>query len=92
MVRHQGLPPLSKAGADGNCPAVEYARASLARKLIRDRVAAGLMQRDLTKRAGMSFELVCRIESGKHIPSVPTIDKLDRALKQTAKRKSSKRK
>ena len=36
------LPPLSKPDADGNYPAVEYARASPARKIIRGRVKAGL--------------------------------------------------
>jgi DNA-binding XRE family transcriptional regulator len=79
------LPPLPGADAHGNYPAVEYARASLARKIIRDRVAAGLTQRELAKRAGISFEHLCRIETGKHVPSVPTIDKLDRALKRAGK-------
>jgi transcriptional regulator with XRE-family HTH domain len=63
-------------------PAVEYARASLARKLIRDRVAAGLSQRELATRAGVRVETLCQIETGKHTPSVPTVEKLDRALKR----------
>jgi transcriptional regulator with XRE-family HTH domain len=54
----------------------------LARKIIRDRVAVGLSQRDLAARAGVRVETLCRVETGKHIPSIPTIDKLDRALKQ----------
>ena len=83
------LPPLPQPDAYGNYPAVEYARASLARKIIRDRVAAGLSQRDLAARAGVRVETLCRIETGKHIPSVPTIDKLDRALKQAAKRQQA---
>lgn len=74
-----------KADSQGNYPAVEYARASLARKIIRDRVEAGLTQHDLAKRAAISFEHLCRIESGKHIPSVPTIDKIDRAIKHFPK-------
>jgi transcriptional regulator with XRE-family HTH domain len=78
---------LPKPDAEGNYPAVEYARASLARKIIRDRAAAGLSQRELAKRAGISVEHLCRVESGKHIPSVPTIDKLDRAIKAAMKRK-----
>ena len=88
------LTTLAKAGtvalpapdAQGNYPAVEHARASLARKIIRDRVAAGLSQRNLALRAGVRVETLCRIETGKHIPSVPTIDKLDRALKQAARK------
>ena len=81
------LPPLPQADAEGNYPAVDYARASLARKIIRDRVAAGLTQRELAVRAGIRVETLCRIETGKHIPSVPTLDKLDRALKQAARKK-----
>ncbi len=69
------LPELPKPDANGNYPAVEYARASLARKIIRDRVAAGLTQRALAKLAGISVEHLCRIETGKHTPSVPMIDK-----------------
>jgi DNA-binding XRE family transcriptional regulator len=85
LAKAADLPPLPKPDAKGNYPAVEYARASLARKIIRDRVAAGLSQRKLAKLAGMSFEHLCRIETGKHTPSVPTIDKIDRALKQATK-------
>lgn len=82
LAKAADLPPLPAGDADGNYPAVEYARASLARKIIRDRVAAGLTQRKLAELAGVSFEHLCRIETGKHVPSVPTIDKLDRAVKQ----------
>jgi DNA-binding XRE family transcriptional regulator len=85
LAKAADLPPLPAPDARGNYPAVEYARASLARKIIRDRVAADLSQRQLAKRAGISFEHLCRIEAGKHTPSVPTIDKIDRALKQTVK-------
>lgn len=87
LAKAAELPPLPKPDAQGNYPAVEYARASLARKIIRDRVSAGLTQRELAKLAGISFEHLCRIETGKHVPSVPTIDKIDRALKRTAQGK-----
>jgi ribosome-binding protein aMBF1 (putative translation factor) len=85
------LPPLPKPDAQGNYPAVEYARASLARKIIRDRVAAGLSQRELAKKAGIRVETLCRIETGKHIPSVPTVEKLDRTLRRYAKSRSKRR-
>ena len=85
LAKAAELPPLPQPDAQGNYPAVEYARASLARKIIRDRVAVGLSQRDLALRAGVRVETLCRIETGKHIPSVPTIDKLDRALKRAAR-------
>ena len=85
LAKAADLPPLPRPDAKGNYPAVEYARVSLARKIIRDRAAAGLSQRALAKLAGISFEHLCRIETGKHIPSVPMIDKIDRALKAAAK-------
>ena len=91
LAKAADLPPLPAPDADGNYPAVEYARASLARKIIRDRVAVGLTQRELAKRAGIRFEHLCRIETGKHIPTVPTIDKIDRALKQAARRQDARR-
>jgi len=92
LAKAADLPAFPAPDAKGNYPAVEYARASLARKIIRDRVAAGLSQRKLAELAGMSFEHLCRIETGKHTPSLPTIDKIDRALKQTAKPAKSVRK
>ncbi len=87
LAKAADLPPLPQAKANGNYPAVEYARASLARKIIRERVAAGLSQRELARRAGVRPETLCRIETGKHTPTVPTIDKIDRALKRAAKGK-----
>ncbi|MCD4728376.1 MAG: helix-turn-helix domain-containing protein [Pirellulales bacterium] len=86
LAKAAELPELPKPDAAGNYPAVEYARASLARKIIRDRVAVGLTQRALAKLAGISVEHLCRIETGKHVPSISTIDKIDRALKQAGKR------
>lgn len=77
--------PLPQPDAQGNFPAVEYAKASLARKIIRDRVTVGLSQRKLAELAGISFEHLCRIETGKHTPGVATIDKIDRAIKSLKK-------
>ncbi|MBI3835027.1 MAG: helix-turn-helix transcriptional regulator [Planctomycetes bacterium] len=74
------LPTLPEADADGNYPAVDYARASLARNIIRKRVEAGLTQRELAKRAGVRHETLFCIESGKHTPSVATITRLEKAL------------
>lgn len=85
LAKAADLPPLPEADEHGNFPAVEYARASLARKIIRDRVAAGLSQRELAALAGVRVETLCRIETGKHTPSVPTVDKIDRALRKAAR-------
>jgi DNA-binding XRE family transcriptional regulator len=94
LAKAAELHPLPEPDKKGNYPAVEYATASLARKIIRDRAAAGLTQRKLAELAGISFENLCRIETGKHIPSVPTIEKIDRAIKDVMKstKKSTKRK
>jgi DNA-binding XRE family transcriptional regulator len=63
-------------------PAIPFARATLARGIIRDRARAGLTQAELAARAGLRTETVCRIERGRHTPSVETIQCLDRALKK----------
>jgi DNA-binding XRE family transcriptional regulator len=82
LAKAAELPPLPEPDAEGNYPAVEYTRASIARSLVRDRVAAGLSQKELAQRAGIRMETLCRIETGKHTPSVATLQKLDRALKR----------
>jgi ribosome-binding protein aMBF1 (putative translation factor) len=74
------LPALAKPLANGNDDAVAYARASLARKIIRDRRAAGLSQAELARRAGIRIETLNRIERLKLTPSVATVEKIDRGL------------
>ena len=81
-VNDDDLPPLPKPDKNGNFPAVEYARVSLARDIIRDRRAAGLTQHDLAKLAGTRQETISRIESGRYAPSVKLVDKIDRDLKK----------
>jgi ribosome-binding protein aMBF1 (putative translation factor) len=83
------LPPLPKPDAKGNYPAIEYGCASIARSIIRDRVKASLSQKGLARLAGIRVEILCRIETGRHLPSVTSVEKIDKALKQaTAKRPS----
>lgn len=85
----ENLPSLPKPDNRGNFPALEYARISLARDIIRDRRAAGLTQRELADRVGTRQETISRIESGKQTASVKLVDKIDRVLqKAIAKRKS----
>lgn len=80
LAKVAGLPPVPNPDRDGNYPAVEYARVSLARKIIRDRVAAGLNQKELARLAKVRVETLCRIETGRHTPSLATIHKIDRVL------------
>jgi DNA-binding XRE family transcriptional regulator len=75
-----GWPQLPRPDAYGDFPAVEYARASLARKIIKARRMAGLTQADLARRAGIRPETLNRIEKGKTTPDTATIAKIERAL------------
>jgi DNA-binding XRE family transcriptional regulator len=85
------LPELPEPDAAGNYPAVAYARASLARKLIRRRRAAGLSQAELARAAGIRPETLCRIESGKVTPTLGSIDRIDAALRRSKQRAKPKR-
>jgi ribosome-binding protein aMBF1 (putative translation factor) len=78
-------PALPKPDAKGNYPAVEYARASLARKIIKARRQAGLTQAELARRAAIRPETLNRIEKGKTTPDTATIAKIELAL-ETAQR------
>jgi ribosome-binding protein aMBF1 (putative translation factor) len=83
------LPPFPKTDANGNYPALDYIRASIARDIIRERRGLGLSQQALAKLAGVRQETLSRLESGKHSPTVRTVEKIDRALKRcSAKRKA----
>lgn len=73
-------PALPQPDAEGNYPAVEYARVSLARKIIKARRQAGLTQVELARLAGIRAETLNRIEKGKTTPDTATIVKIERAL------------
>ena len=77
-------PALPKADAKGNYPAVEYARASLARKIVKARRQAGLTQAELARRAAIRPETLCRIEKGRTSPATATIAKIERALEDAS--------
>ena len=77
-----GLPRLPEPDAAGNVPAVQYARVSLARKIIQARRAAGMSQAELARRAGVRPETLNRIERGRNTPDTATIAKISRVLKK----------
>ncbi len=60
---------------------IDLDRASLARKLMRRRLTAGLTQAELARRAGVRPETLNRIERGKTTPDYATIRKLVEAMK-----------
>ncbi|HEV7223749.1 MAG TPA: helix-turn-helix transcriptional regulator [Pirellulales bacterium] len=78
------LPPVPPADEEGNRPAVEYARASIARSIIQERRQLGLSQQELARLAGVRQETISRVESAKHSPTVRTVERIDRALKRFA--------
>jgi len=85
-VEDQDLPPLPKPDKRGRFPALEYARVSLARDLIRARKGAGLSQQRLASMAGIRQETISRLETGKHTANPRTIDKIMRVI-ETQRRK-----
>jgi DNA-binding XRE family transcriptional regulator len=88
LAKAAELPMFPAPDAKGNLPAKEYLRVSIARDIIKERVAAGLSQRQLAELAGVRVETLCRIETGKHAPSVRSVEKIDRALHQASKKLS----
>lgn len=86
------LPALPRKDANGHYPAREYARISMARKIITARAELGLTQRELAKRAGIRVETLCRIESGQTTPGLATVEKIERALQDAAPRQPARRK
>jgi DNA-binding XRE family transcriptional regulator len=74
-------PALPAPDADGNYPALTALAVIQARDILRARRKAGLSQAELARRAGIRPETLNRIEQGRNKPSVPTIAKIDRALR-----------
>jgi DNA-binding XRE family transcriptional regulator len=83
------LPEWPAADAAGNRPAVAFARVSIARKIIEQRHALGLTQQELARLAGVRQETISRLESGKHSPTIRTVDKIDEALSRAERRQSA---
>lgn len=92
LARVAEMPGLPEQDTAGSFTAVEYARSSIARDIVRARVEAGLTQRELARLAGVRVGTLCRIEMGKHTASTASIAKIDRALQKTAKNRSARRK
>src|SRR3989304_173105 len=85
------LPAWPPSDAAGNRPAAIFARVSIARKIIEQRRALGISQQELARLAGLRQETISRLESGKHSPTIRTVDKIDQALQRMERRKKSTR-
>ena len=75
-------PPLPKADARGNFPAVQYVRASIAREIIRRRKALGLSQTDLADAAGVRQETISNLETGKQTVTQRIMEAIVNALRK----------
>jgi transcriptional regulator with XRE-family HTH domain len=76
----ENLPAFPPVDANGNSPAVEFARVSIARQIITERRAAGLSQAELARRAGIRVETLNRLENAKHSADVSTMKRIDAVL------------
>jgi DNA-binding XRE family transcriptional regulator len=74
------MPKLPAPDSGGNVPAVAFARATIARRIIRDRTALGLSQARLAGLAGIRAETLNRIEKGKVTLDEATAVKIEKAL------------
>lgn len=82
-------PPMPPPNEDGNYPADEALRVSIARSIIRRRRAAGWSQDQLAKRAAVRLQTLQRLEQAISSTSA-TVAKIDRAL-AAAERKKGRR-
>jgi len=73
------LPELPKPNKRGNF-SKDAILVTMARDLITQRLAAGLSQEQLAKRAKVAVETISRLEGGKHKPQAATVAKLEAAL------------
>jgi len=89
-IDEPALPPFPPADQKGRRPALAFARVSIARSIVEERRAAGLTQQELARLAGVRQETICRLESGKHSPTVRTVAKIDRVLQAALKKKGAK--
>ena len=80
-IRKAGvMPPLPKPAKNGSVPAIEYARADIAREVVQRRISAGMTRRELAVRAGVTPQTIRQLEAGKCLPRIGTMDRIDRVL------------
>jgi len=83
-----GMPSLPALDPEGRMDAVAFARATIARGIIRDRTVAGLSQAALARLAGIDPATLNRIEKAKVTPDETTVRKIDRAITAAMRRRN----
>lgn len=73
-------PPLPPRLPNGNYPALEAVKATIAQSIVRDRQAVGMSQKELAEAAGIRVEVLNRAERGVNVPSLKTATKIEAAL------------
>ena len=82
LARRTSVAAVAAGGCGRHQRCNRICAASIARRLITERRAAGLSQEQLARMAGVRQETVSRIEGGKHTATVRVISKLEGALKE----------
>src|SRR5439155_12488342 len=81
LVNHgRKMPPLPAVNSRGNYPALAAAEATIARSIVKRRLAVGLTQRALAELAGIRVETLNRAERGTVTPDIRTLQRVERAL------------
>lgn len=84
----EDLPAWPPADKEGNMPAIDFARVSIARQIITERSQAGLSQAELARRAGIRPETLNRLEKAKHTADEATLERIDRVLRAFARKRT----
>jgi ribosome-binding protein aMBF1 (putative translation factor) len=85
------MPELPPADAEGNREALPFMRAVIARGIIRDRLALGWSQSELSRRSGVRVETLNRIEKARVTADQATITRIDKSLRAGNKASKPKR-
>jgi len=68
--------------------AIEYVTWSIGRDLRRQRLATGLTQAEVARRAGIRVETLSRLENARGNPTVATVSKIVRAINRASRPKA----
>ena len=74
------VPELPIIPPRGQYPALDYLRVSIARELLRRRIAAGLSRAALAKASGVNRATIMRSETGRQIPIERVLRRIESAL------------